>query len=99
MAKPFLSEPLHADINWSEEDNKRNSERYLVWFEDIESGFARPHVRTDIQDNGEFTALLEVENIIFNVRCRAGLSLTIIAAAVATSHDKATYYKTLSQSS
>lgn len=98
MPKPYLSEPLHADINWSEEDNKRNSDRYRVWFEDIESGFAKPHVRTDIQDNGEFTALLEVENIIFNVRCLTGLSLTIIAAKVATKHDQTIYRETLSQS-
>lgn len=98
MPKPFPSEPLHADINWSEEDNTRNSERYGISFEDIQSGFAKPHVRTAISRQGDFHALIEVENIVFDVRCRIDLNLTLIAAKVATKHDQAIYRETLSQS-
>lgn len=99
MPKPFPSEPLHADINWSEEDNTRNSERYGISFEDIQSGFAKTHVRTAISGQGDFRALIEVENIIFDVRCRIDLNLTIIAADVATKDAQAIYHQTLSQSS
>jgi len=98
MAKPFPSEPLHVDINWSEEDNIRNSERYGISFEDIQSGFAKPHVRTAISGKGDFRALIEVENIVFDVRCRIDLNLTLIAADVATKDAQAIYYQTLSQS-
>jgi uncharacterized DUF497 family protein len=97
MSKPYPSEPLHADINWSEEDNKRNGEKYGISFEDIQSGFARPHVRQALTGQGEFIALIEVETVVFEVRCRIDLNLTIIAADVATPHAQTTYRKTLSQ--
>lgn len=97
MSKPYPSEPLHADINWSEEDNKRNSEKYGISFEYIQSGFARPHVRRALTRQGEFIALIEVEMVVFEVRCRIDLNLTIIAADVATQDAKDHYYQTLSQ--
>lgn len=97
MAKPYPSEPLHADINWSEEDNERNSKRYQIWFEDIQSGFVRPHVRTAIDGSGEFTALIEVEDVVFEVRCRIDLNLTLLAARVATQNAQAIFHETLSQ--
>jgi len=97
MAKPFPSEPLHADINWSEEDNTRNSERYGIRFELIQSGFAKPHVRSALGKQGEFVALIEVDSVIFEVRCRIDVNLTIIAADVATQDAQATFRKALSQ--
>lgn len=97
MAKPYPSEPLHADINWSEEDNKRNSEKYGISFEYIQSGFARSHVRQALTKPGEFIALIEVESVVFVVRCRIDLNLTIIAPDVATRDAQTTYRKTLSQ--
>ena len=97
MPEPYASELLRADINWSEEDIQRNSERYAVRFQDIRSGFARPRVRTAIDDHSEFTALVEAEGVVFNVRCRVDLNLTIIAAKVATKDDQTAYRKALSQ--
>ena len=90
MPKPYTSEPLHADINRSEEDNKRNGERYGISFEYIQSGFARSHVRQALTRHGEFIALIEVEGVVFEVRCRIDLNLTIIAADVATQNAQTT---------
>lgn len=95
MSEPFPSEPLHADINWSEEDNAKNGQKYNIWFEDIESGFAKPHVRVAINGPNDFIALIEVESIVFEVRCKVDLNLMILAADVATSNAKETFYKTL----
>lgn len=98
MPSPFPSEPLHADINWSEEDNKANGQKYGIWFEDIQSGFAKPHVRVTVGHPGYFIAFVEVQGTVFQVRCRTDLNLTIFAASVATSNDKDLFHKTLSQS-
>lgn len=65
----------------------------------MQSGFARPHLRTAISRQGDFRALIEVENIVFDVRCRIELNLTLIAADVATKDGQAIYHQTLSQSS
>lgn len=97
MPGSYPSEPLHADINWSEEDNERNSKRYQIWFEDIQSGFAKPHVRTAIDGLGQFTALIEVEQVVFELRCRIDLNLSILAARVADKDAQALFHKTLSQ--
>ena len=56
----------------------------------MQSGFARPHLRTAISRQGDFRALIEVENIVFEVRCRIDLNLTIIAADVATQNAQTT---------
>lgn len=97
MVQPFPSEPLHANINWSEEDNVRNGQRYGIWFEDIQSGFARAHVRVALNGPDDFIALVEVEGVVFEVRCRFDLNLILMAADVATTDAKETFYKTLSQ--
>ncbi|MFN3313397.1 MAG: hypothetical protein ACK46Q_08015 [Hyphomonas sp.] len=97
MSTPFPSEPLHADIIWTEEDNERNGQTYGIWFEDIRSGFARLHVRVAVAGPDDFIALIEVEGMIFEVRCRVDMSLRILAADVATTDAKQTFHKTLSQ--
>lgn len=68
MAHPFPSEPVHADINWSEEDNKSNSQKYGIRFEDIQSGFANPHVRLPVTGPDDFIAVIEVDHVVFEVR-------------------------------
>jgi uncharacterized DUF497 family protein len=97
MATPFPAEPLHVDINWSEEDNKSNGRKYNIWFEDIQSGFVKLHVRWPIDGPDNFIALIEVGRIIFEVRCKLDYNLTILAVDVATKDAEATFYKTLSQ--
>lgn len=97
MSHPIACEPHFADINWSEEDNKRNSDQYGISFEDIQSGIAKPHVRTAVDRLGEFRTLIEVEGIVFDVRCRIDPNLVIIAADVATHDAQTTFRKTLSQ--
>jgi spore coat polysaccharide biosynthesis protein SpsF (cytidylyltransferase family) len=97
MAKPYSAEPVHADINWSEEDNRSNSRKYKIWFEDIQSGFAKPHVRVSVSGPDDFIALIEVNQIVFEVRCRLDYNLTILAADVATTDAQAIFHKTLSE--
>jgi hypothetical protein len=98
MAQPYISEPLHADINWSEEHNERNNQDFGIWFEDILSGFAKSHVRQAFEGTDQFIAMIEVGQTVFEVWCRTSLGLTILAADVASAHAQETYYKTLSQS-
>lgn len=99
MFTPIPSEPLHAHINWSEEDNEANGRKYGIWFEDIESGFAKLHVRISIASSEDFIALVEVQGTVFQLRCRIDLNLTIVAADVATKDAQAIYHQTLSQRS
>jgi len=96
MAHPVPSEPVHADINWTEKDNKSNRQKFGTWIEDIQSGFAKARVRVLIDGPGDFIALVEPA-YRFEVRCKLDIGLTILAADVATPHAKTTYSKTLSQ--
>ncbi|MEX1250703.1 MAG: hypothetical protein WEA77_05850 [Hyphomonas sp.] len=96
MPRRVPSEPVHADINWSEKDNKSNSRNFATWFEDIQSGSAKAHVRALIDGPGDFIALVEPA-YRFEMRCKLDIGLTVLAADVATPHGKTTYSETLSQ--
>ena len=98
MKVPFPAEPHHGNIDWDEKDNERNRRKYGIAFEDIQSGFARPHVRLELNGPQDFMSLIEVQGIVFEARCRFDLHLIIFAVDVATHDAKTTFYKTLSQS-
>ena len=95
---PFPVEPHHGNIDWLEEDNTRNQQKYGIAFEDILSGFAKPHARFILSGPHDFVSLIEVQGLIFEVRCKFDLHLILIAADVAKTDAEETYYKTLSQS-
>ena len=94
----FPAEPHHGNIDWTEEDNARNQQKFGIAFEDILSGFAKPHVRQIVSGPDDFIALIEVQGVVFEVRCKFDLHLSLVAARVAKRHVKNTYHKTLSQS-
>ena len=98
MNAAFPSEPHHGNIDWDEKDNEKNRRKYKIAFEDIQSGFAKAHVRLALQGPKDFISLIEVQGIVFEARCRFDLHLTIFAVDVATQDAKAKFYKTLSQS-
>ena len=96
--RPFPTEPHHGNIDWIEEDNERNRQKFGIDFEDIISGFAKPHVRLLLRAPDDFIVLIEVRGVIFETRCRFDMHLIITAARVAKDHAKTTYRQTLSQS-
>ncbi len=98
MKHPYPSEPHHGNIDWTEEDNVRNQLKFGVAFEDILSGFAKPHVRQIVSGPDDFIAFIEVQGLVFEVRCKFDLHLSLMAADVAKNDAQSTYYKTLSQS-
>ncbi|WP_273186075.1 hypothetical protein [Hyphomonas adhaerens] len=98
MAIGYPSEGTYANVVWEQEDNERNKEKYGVAFEDIQSGFAQPHVRVVVGGPNDFIALIKVQGMIFEVRCSFDLQLTIFAADIATQDAQETYHKSISDS-
>jgi mannitol/fructose-specific phosphotransferase system IIA component (Ntr-type) len=98
MKVPFPGEPHHGNIDWEEKDNDAHIRKYGIAFEDIQSGFAKPHARLELDGPRDFISLIEVQGIVFEARCRFDFHLTIFAVDVATQDAKDTHNKTLSQS-
>ncbi len=98
MPTGFPAEGIYSSVVWDEKDNDRNKDKYGVAFEDIESGFAQPHVRVVPSGPDDFTALIKVNGMIFEIRCRFDLHLTILAADIATKDAQEIYDKSFPSS-